>query len=85
VCADAEDYVKRMVMLAENTPARTLLRERFYAARTDSPIFDNKSFARHLETAYDVAYEHWLAGKKPVNITVELNHHRQILPKHTMV
>jgi len=71
VCADAEDYVERMVMLAENTTARTMLRERFYAARTDSPIFDNKSFARHLEKAYNVAYERWLAGEKPANITIE--------------
>jgi|JI10StandDraft_1071094.scaffolds.fasta_scaffold74146_5 predicted O-linked N-acetylglucosamine transferase (SPINDLY family) len=71
VCENAEDYVRRMVALARNEPERMRLRKRFQEARTESPLFDSRSFARYFETAYDVAYARWLDGEAPADITVE--------------
>lgn len=68
VCANAEEYVRRVVALAENTSERLQLRVRFQAARVESPLFDSSSFARLLERAYDTAYERWLAGEAPSNM-----------------
>jgi len=68
VCENDEDYVRCMVALAENGSDREHLRERFQAARTESPLFDSSSFARYLETAYDKTYERWLSGEAPSNM-----------------
>ena len=71
VCENDEDYVRRMIALARNTPERRQLRDRFMAARTASPLFDSAAFARYLEMAYDQAYARWLAGEAPADISVE--------------
>lgn len=70
VCADAANYLQRMAALAGDAPARRQLRQRFEAARTQSPLFDSTSFAHYLEAAYDMAYARWQAGLPPADITI---------------
>ena len=70
VCADAANYLQRMVALAGDAPATRQLRQRFEAARTQSPLFDSTSFARYLEAAYDMAFARWQTGLPPADITL---------------
>lgn len=72
VCANAQDYVKRMVGLVKDETARVHLRKRFAAARENSALFDSSAFASYLEVAYDKAYDRWLAGLPPADISPAL-------------
>jgi predicted O-linked N-acetylglucosamine transferase (SPINDLY family) len=71
VCANAQDYVRRMVALVQDDKAREQLRQRFVAARNTSKLFDCAAFASYLEEAYDKAYARWLAGLQPADIKIE--------------
>jgi predicted O-linked N-acetylglucosamine transferase (SPINDLY family) len=72
VCDSANDYVQRMVALVRNDTARAQLRKRFAAARDNSALFDCAAFASYLEEAYDKAYDRWLAGLPPADISPAL-------------
>ena len=68
VCADEQDYLRRMQVLVGDAQARAGLRQRFAAARTESPLFDSRAYAVYLEKAYDKAHARWAAGLAPADI-----------------
>jgi len=64
------DY-ERLAMELATDPARLAeLRERLAQNRTTMPLFDSERFTRHIETAFELAYDRFWEGMAPDHIRV---------------
>jgi len=69
--ADSEaDYEARALALAQNPEQLLALRSKLMVNRRKAPLFDSAGYARHLESAFDAAYDRWRAGEAPAHLTV---------------
>jgi predicted O-linked N-acetylglucosamine transferase (SPINDLY family) len=62
-----ESYEALAVELATNAQRLSEIEQRLAQARLTAPLFDTRSFTRHLETAYGTIYERRLADLPPAD------------------
>ena len=65
-----QDYAALALDLATNPARLAEIRRKLDANRLTTPLFDTERFARHIEAAYDAAYQRYLDGKPPGDITI---------------
>jgi len=65
-----EDYERRALELALDKEAHASLRQKLAQNRETVPLFKTELFARHLETAYQLAYHKYFDGEDPQTIHV---------------
>jgi predicted O-linked N-acetylglucosamine transferase (SPINDLY family) len=64
------DYLDRARELAHDPRQLEAIRRKLQATRLTVPLFNTERFTRHLETAYDLAWERFTQGLLPEHITV---------------
>ena len=70
VTGNERDYRQLALSLARDPARLAELRARLAANRTTMPLFDSARTTRHIEQAYDLAYERFLKGEQPADINV---------------
>ena len=65
-----EQYFALALELARNPVKLAAIRERLAANRQTMPLFDSEQFTRHIEAGYEAAFQRFLEGKPPADITV---------------
>lgn len=65
-----EAYEQRALDLALNREAYASIRKKLARNRETAPLFKTELFARHLETAYQLAYQRYFDGSEPQTIRV---------------
>jgi predicted O-linked N-acetylglucosamine transferase (SPINDLY family) len=70
IAADLEEFKAIAVALANDPHRRAALREKLFAARDTSPLFDAPAFARALESAYTIMATRARAGEPPAPIRI---------------
>ena len=70
IAANPRVYVDLALALAANPSRLSALRERLQATRLQVPLFDTERFARHIERAYDLAWDRFAQDLPPDHITV---------------
>lgn len=65
-----QDYAALALDLATNPARLAEIRRKLDAHRLTTPLFDTARFARHIEAAYDAAYQRYLDGKPPGDIAI---------------
>jgi protein O-GlcNAc transferase len=73
VTTTMQQYEDLAVELAMNPPRLAEIRLRLAHNRLTTPLFDSRSFVRHLESAYTMIFERYRAGLPPDHIYVERN------------
>jgi predicted O-linked N-acetylglucosamine transferase (SPINDLY family) len=58
------------VRLAGDSKALKVLRDRLAQNKSTCALFDTNRFCRHIETAYRIMWDRWLAGDKPKGFAV---------------
>ncbi|MFM7083609.1 MAG: UDP-N-acetylglucosamine-peptide N-acetylglucosaminyltransferase [Hyphomicrobium sp.] len=66
-----EEYEAKAIELAENPEKLSALKDKLSKNRSAAPLFDTELFTRHLEHAYEKAYNQWFEGKKPDVINIQ--------------
>lgn len=70
VTHDAHAYVDRALQLSAAPERLQALRRQLAQTRLSVPLFDTERFARHIERAYDLAWERHAQGLPPDHIRV---------------
>lgn len=70
ITTDAQQYEDLAVDLATNPTRLGEIKQRLASNRLSTPLFDSRSFARHLEDAYIKIHERYRAGLAPDHIHV---------------
>lgn len=70
VAASAEDYESQALELAIDADRLFSIRNRLSQNRTVMPLFDSERFARHIEDAYQQAYQRWFDALAPATIEI---------------
>lgn len=70
VTTSAQQYEDLAVELAKNRGLLTQFKQRLVDNRLTTPLFDSRSFVRHLESAYTTIFERYRAGLPPDHIQV---------------
>ena len=65
-----QDYLNKAKELAHNPEQLKAIRRKLQDTRLTVPLFDTVRFTRHLEKAYDLAWERLVEGLPPDHITV---------------
>lgn len=65
-----EEYEEQAVRLATHPDELATLREKLAGNRLRTPLFDTARFARHLERAYEMMWEHHVQGLPPAPLWV---------------
>lgn len=65
-----EDYEQLALELATNPGMLATVGARLAANRTTTPLFDTERYARHIEKAYELAYDRYWNGLQPDHIDV---------------
>jgi len=65
-----QEYLARANELAHDPAQLAALRRKLQDTRLTAPLFDTVRFTRHLEKAYDLAWERFAQGLPPDHITV---------------
>lgn len=65
-----EDYEALALQLATHPAKLKSITRQLEINRLTTPLFASENFTRHLETAYQMAFDRYLAGEPPVTITV---------------
>jgi predicted O-linked N-acetylglucosamine transferase (SPINDLY family) len=65
-----QNYLARAKALAHDPQQLGAIRRKLQDTRLTVPLFDTARFTRHLETAYDLAWERFTQGLPPEHITV---------------
>jgi predicted O-linked N-acetylglucosamine transferase (SPINDLY family) len=65
-----QEYLSRAQELAHDPEQLGAIRRKLQATRLAVPLFDTERFTRHLETAYDLAWERFTQGLPPDHIAV---------------
>jgi predicted O-linked N-acetylglucosamine transferase (SPINDLY family) len=63
-------YLDRAKELVHDPHRLGVIRRKLQDTRLTVPLFDTQRFARHLENAYDLAWERYSRGLPPDHITV---------------
>lgn len=71
IATSETDYEEKALHLAQNPDALLALRSKLMVNRRTAPLFDTRSYTRHLETAFEGAWTRWQTGESPTHITVE--------------
>lgn len=66
-----EDYEALALELAMNNEKLAAIKQKLLDNRLSKPLFDTKIYTRHIENAYDQAFERWRSGLVPTHIKVE--------------
>jgi predicted O-linked N-acetylglucosamine transferase (SPINDLY family) len=69
------EYQQLAITLANDRQRLKSIRERLAVNRLSSPLFDSALFVRHIEVAYQLIYQRWLAGLLPAHLQVESHGH----------
>jgi predicted O-linked N-acetylglucosamine transferase (SPINDLY family) len=64
------DFEAMAVRLAGDSKALKVLRDRLAQNKSTCALFDTNRFCRHIETAYRIMWDRWLAGDKPKGFAV---------------
>ncbi len=64
VAYSESEYVNKLVALAKDSETLQALRSNLRHELQASPLMDEAGFARHVETAYDAMFAHWLTIRK---------------------
>jgi predicted O-linked N-acetylglucosamine transferase (SPINDLY family) len=84
--ADSEaDYEARAYALAMDPEHLLSLRSKLMVNRRKAPLFDSAGYARHLEAAFDAAFERWRTGEAPTHLTLLANDHAQSGPASAVI
>jgi predicted O-linked N-acetylglucosamine transferase (SPINDLY family) len=70
VTTSAEQYERLALDLATNTEELTEIRRKLLAHRNTAPLFNTELFTKHIERAYQQAYQRYFDGKEPDHIEV---------------
>lgn len=68
--ATREDYERLAMELATDPIRLADIRSRLVHNRTTAPLFDSERFTRHIETAFELAYDRFWNGMDPDHIRV---------------
>jgi len=60
-----DDYERLALQLAANPKKLHAIKSKLEANRNTAPLFDTERFARHIEDAYQQAYQRYFDGKDP--------------------
>lgn len=71
ITTTSADYEALALDLATHPEKLADLRGRLSANRLTTPLFDTERFVRHIETGYDKAYDRFLKGLAPADLSVE--------------
>jgi len=66
-----EEYCSLAVELASNPDKLAAIKTKLAQNRLTTPLFNTKLFARHIESAYQAAYDRYHAGLPPDHIDVD--------------
>jgi predicted O-linked N-acetylglucosamine transferase (SPINDLY family) len=72
ITSTPQDYLAKAKELAHDPQQLGAIRRKLQDARLTVPLFDTARFTRHLEKAYDLAWERFAQGLPPDHITVPL-------------
>jgi predicted O-linked N-acetylglucosamine transferase (SPINDLY family) len=70
ITTSLEDYERRALELAANPEKLAGLKRKLAENRLTTPLFDTKSYTKHLEAAYIAMVERHRAGLAPDHIAV---------------
>jgi predicted O-linked N-acetylglucosamine transferase (SPINDLY family) len=70
IAASVGEYLRLAQALASDRPRLAELARRVADRRRDSPLFDTRSFATHLESGYSAIHERHRAGLPPEDLCV---------------
>jgi protein O-GlcNAc transferase len=70
VTADLAGYESLALRLASNRNELETIGEKLRLNRSSAPLFDTERFTRNLETAYEMMWQRYIAGKKPEHLEV---------------
>ena len=70
ITANSREYLDLALALSADPVRLTALRQRLESTRLQAPLFDTERFTRHLERAYDMAWERFERGLPPDHIVV---------------
>ena len=71
VTTSESEYERLALDLALNPQRLIALREKLAANRLSTPLFNTGLFAKHIEDAYQQAYQKYCAGEAPDTILVQ--------------
>ena len=71
VATDDQQYEQIILDLAANPGRLMELRERLSRNLPSAPLFDTRTYTRHLESGYRAAWERWQEGRAPSTIHVK--------------
>jgi protein O-GlcNAc transferase len=66
-----EEYCSLAIELASNPKRLAAIKAKLTQNRRTTPLFDTKLFAKHIEAAYQAAYDRYHAGLPPDHIDVD--------------
>jgi len=70
ITTSPRDYLDLALALSADPARLAALRQRLQNTRLQVPLFDTERFTRHIERAYDMAWERFERGLPPDHITV---------------
>ena len=70
VAATPEDYEQLALELATDAGGLAEVRARLARNRDTMPLFDSEGFTRHIEAAFELAYDRYWSGMEPDHIMV---------------
>jgi len=70
VTTSAEQYERVALDLATNPETLAEIRGKLLERKNTAPLFDTERFAKHIEHAYQQAYQRCCDGKEPDHIEV---------------
>ncbi len=70
ITTNERDYAELALALARDPAKLAAIRAKLEVNRTTMPLFDSEKFTRHIEKAYDMAYDRFLKGEGPADIIV---------------
>tara|TARA_Y100000992_G_scaffold288179_1_gene241658 strand:- start:730 stop:2712 length:1983 start_codon:yes stop_codon:yes gene_type:complete len=68
IAKDENDYVKKAVHLAKNREYLDSLKNKLKNSRDTNPLFDNKTFTKNIEKAYNLVFEKYIKNEETVDI-----------------
>ena len=72
VTATEQEYEDKAVLLAQNPALMQSIREKLAANLPGSALFDNQTFARHIETAFQTIHNRACQGLPPIHVKVQV-------------
>ena len=67
-----QEYETLLLDLATNPQRLSAINDKLRANRLSTPLFNSKLFTKHLENAYQQAYQRYFVGKDPKDISVPM-------------